>query len=108
VFRADASVTASDYAVVGTAKAPINLRMQGTGSFAASGYDAISADISQLKSDDVAGYALILAFLKGLARGTPDGRLAWDVALDLAARKITVNGQIFDLPEKEKSEDLGK
>ncbi|WP_413988309.1 hypothetical protein ACMDCR_20065 [Labrys okinawensis] len=105
VFSADASVTASDYAVIGKAQAPITLRMQGTGSFSASGYDAISADVSQLKSDDVAGYALILAFLKGLARGTPDGRLAWDVALDLAARKITVNGQAFELPEKGKGEE---
>ncbi|WP_284314469.1 hypothetical protein [Labrys miyagiensis] len=105
VFSADASVTAPDYAVIGKARAPINLRMQGTGSFSASGYDAISADISQLKSEDVAGYALILAFLKGLARGTPDGHLAWDVAFDLVARKITVNGQSFDLPEKGKGEE---
>jgi hypothetical protein len=96
-LSADADVTARDYAVTGKTDVPIDMSMRGSGAFSASGYDAIAAAVGKLKSDDVAGYALILAFLKGLAKGAPDGRLNWDVALDLLARQITVNGQVFDL-----------
>jgi hypothetical protein len=97
---ADMKVAASAYDLAGHAEAPIDLKMQGTGTFSMRGFDEVVAAIRSLDQPDANNAALGMALIKGLGKSGPDGRLVWDVAVDGIAKKFTVNGQTFDLPEK--------
>ena len=96
----DLKIKAQAYDIQGKGEAPIDPRMQGGATISATGFDAVMAAASRFGSTDGRNMMLGLALIKGLAKTGPDGRLVWNVAVDIPARKFTVNGQTFDLPEK--------
>lgn len=106
LFKGDARITANVNAAAaaydfdGHAEAPIDLKLQGNGVFSMRGFDDIVAAVGKLNSPDAANANLGLALIKGLAKSGEDGRLVWNVSVDGLAKKFTVNGQTFDLPEK--------
>ncbi|MDQ0395060.1 hypothetical protein [Labrys monachus] len=96
----NASVTAPSYDVEGHGEAPIDPKMQGTAMVSATGFDAIMSAANKFATKDTRSMLLGFALMKGLAKAGPDGRLTWDLAVDVPAKKVSVNGQVFNLPKK--------
>lgn len=93
----DQTLTAPVYDVKGLGETSLFPDQQGKATISSSSLDAM---MTALGTGSVTGVgpqraAMGLAFLKGLAKTGPDGRLTWDVDFDSLAKKVTVNGQSF-------------
>lgn len=93
----DQSLTAPSYDVKGQGETSLLPSQQGKATISASNLDDIAAALGKAGASGVGPQraAMGLAFLKGLAKKGPDGRLIWDLDFDSLARKVTVNGQSF-------------
>ena len=91
------SLTAPAYDVRGQGETSLLPAQQGKATVSASNLDEIAASLGKAGASDAGPQraAMGIAFLKGLAKTGPDGRLTWDIDFDSLARKVTVNGQSF-------------
>lgn len=91
------SLTAPAYDVKGQGETSLLPAQQGKATVSTSNLDGIAAALGKAGGSDPGPQraAMGIAFLKGLAKTGPDGRLTWDIDFDSLARKVTVNGQSF-------------
>ena len=91
------SLTAPAFDVKGQGETSLLPAQQGKATVSASNLDEIAAALGKAGASDPGPQraAMGIAFLKGLAKTGPDGRLTWDIDFDSLARKVTVNGQSF-------------
>jgi hypothetical protein len=90
---------AQAYAVKGQGQATLSPEPQASLALSASGYDAVVEALSKSGDPDLQKTLLGLTFIKGLAKGTPDGQLTWNVSYDMVTNKLWVNDQGFPLPD---------
>jgi hypothetical protein len=57
------------------------------------GYDDLQVALSNSNLPDKDKAFLAIAFIKGLGRTGPDGRLRWEIEFDVPNKKLIVNGQ---------------
>ena len=91
------NLTAPAYDVKGQGETSLLPAQQGKATVSASNLDAVAAALGKAGASEPGPQraAMGIAFLKGLAKAGPDGRLIWDIDFDSLARKVTVNGQSF-------------
>ena len=91
------SVTAPAFDVKGQGDTTLMPSQQGKATISASSLDAIMTALgnASVTAPSAQQGMMGLAFLKGLAKAGPDGRLIWDIDFDSATKKVTVNGQSF-------------
>ncbi|MDQ0395059.1 hypothetical protein [Labrys monachus] len=89
------SIRAPLYDVQGSGSARLDTAMRASATLSAGGFDAALRALNTAKVPPK--IALVLAMMKGMAKPTPDGRLSWDISLDLPASRLSVNGQSLDL-----------
>lgn len=93
----DQTLAAPAYDVKGQGETSLLPSQQGKATVSASNLDAIAGALGKAGAAGPGPQraAMGIAFLKGLAKTGPDGRLTWDIDFDSLARKVTVNGQSF-------------
>jgi hypothetical protein len=91
------SLTAPAFDVKGQGETTLAPSQQGKATVSASSLDAVMDAFTKgaASTPNAQQGVMGVAFLKGLAKTGPDGRLTWDIDFDSAAKTVTVNGQIF-------------
>lgn len=91
--------TAQAYTIKGQGQASINPEPQAHIAVSATGFDAVVDALKKSGDPDMQNGLMGLAFIKGLAKTGPDGRMTWNVSYDMVTNKVWVNDQGFALPE---------
>lgn len=93
----DQSLVAASFDVKGQGETSLLPAQRGKATVTAGGLDDVAAALGKagVSAPGPQRAAMGLAFLKGLAKTGPDGRLVWNVDFDSLTRKVTVNGQAF-------------
>ncbi|CAM5765180.1 hypothetical protein LMIY3S_01397 [Labrys miyagiensis] len=91
------SVTAPAFDLKGQGETSLMPSQQGKASVSASSLDGVMTAFTNAASTmpNAQQGVMGIAFLKGLAKTGPDGRLTWDIGFDSASKTVTVNGQSF-------------
>ncbi|WP_413988307.1 hypothetical protein ACMDCR_20055 [Labrys okinawensis] len=91
------SLTAPAFDVKGQGESTVSPTQRGKATVSASSLDAVMDAFTKgaASTPNAQQGVMGVAFLKGLAKTGPDGRLTWDIDFDSAAKTVTVNGQTF-------------